>query len=205
MKHPRYEEVLNCLDVKWSNFLYPLGILPVPLPLMPTDVAGEAFSNLDLDGLILSGGNTLSEYSDNKEQNQNTSHDRDVFEKKLIEICLHKKIPILGVCRGLQIINTFYGGDLSKIDGHAGTRHALIPEDNSLNIKLPLEINSYHTLTVSRKNLGRGLSPLAYDPDGNVEAFCHIMDEVMCIMWHPERESPPQGNNATLFKRHFRL
>ena len=83
---------------------------------MPTDVAGEAFSNLDLDGLILSGGMTLSEYSDNKEQNQNTSH-HETFLKKINEICLHKKIPILGVCRGLQLINTFYGGDLSKLTG----------------------------------------------------------------------------------------
>lgn len=205
MKHPQYDEVLNCLDVNWSNFLYPIGILPIPLPLSPADIASEAFLSLELDGLILSGGNTLSEYADNEGLNHNTSRDRDIFEKKLVEVCLQKQIPVLGVCRGLQLINTFYGGSLSKINGHAGTRHALILEKNTVNINLPNEINSYHTLTVSRNKLGNGLVPLAYDNEDNVEAFYHSIDNVLAIMWHPEREVQYQETDIILFKQHFGL
>ena len=59
MKHPRYNEMMDCLDVNWAKFLISIDILPVPLSLAPASSAVEIWTTILLDGLILCGGNTL--------------------------------------------------------------------------------------------------------------------------------------------------
>ena len=63
MKHPKYNEFMDCLDINWMKLLT-LEILPIPLPLISDNSAYEIWKLLKLDGLILSGGNTLSDYVD---------------------------------------------------------------------------------------------------------------------------------------------
>ena len=56
--------------------------------------------------------------------------------KRLLEVALSTHTPVLGVCRGLQLINVFYQGQL-KIKGHAGTKHALVQEDSARDFEIP--------------------------------------------------------------------
>jgi N5-(cytidine 5'-diphosphoramidyl)-L-glutamine hydrolase len=205
MKHPRYNEMMDCLDINWAKFLISIDILPVPLSLAPASSADAIWKILELDGLILSGGNTLVDYADATDAPESLSPERDTFEKSLLKAALSTGKPVLGVCRGMQIINTYYNGQLTKVKGHAGTRHRLVAEDSSIAFQLPSEVNSFHDCAVPRKKLGKELIPLAHDAEDNIEAFYHPKDKVLGIMWHPERENPPLQLDCELIKRHFGL
>ncbi len=205
VKHNKYNEFMDCLDINWARFLAKLEILPIPLPLMPTSLVENVWKTLKLDGLILSGGNTLSEYADKKDKSENISAERDAYEKALIKIALKTHTPVLGVCRGLQIINVFYNGKLKKIKGHSGTRHALKLEVSSNHFEIPKKVNSFHNYGVPRKYLGKGLKSFAHDKEDNIEAFYHLKDKLLAIMWHPERETKPHKSDCKLIKNHFRI
>jgi N5-(cytidine 5'-diphosphoramidyl)-L-glutamine hydrolase len=205
MQHPRYNEVMDCLDTNWASLLCSLGILPIPLPLLPADSADDVWKTLELDGLILSGGNTLVEYADATDAPESLSADRDAYEQALLKAALSTRTPILGVCRGLQVINIYYNGQLTKIEGHAGTRHLLIAEDSAAAFQFPSEVNSFHDCAVPRKKLGKELISLAHDTDDNIEAFYHSQDKILGIMWHPEREASPLKSDCELIKGHFGL
>mgnify|MGYP003692661327 FL=1 len=80
MKHPRYNEVMDCLDINWAKLLNSLNILPVPLPLMPANSVDAIWKEFSLDGIILSGGNTLSDYAKITDTQYNLSVERDDYE-----------------------------------------------------------------------------------------------------------------------------
>ena len=105
---------MDCLDTNWAKLLVPLGILPIPIPLISTNLINDFWQNLKLDGLILSGGNTIADYSDNNDKQDSISIERDIYEQALIKVAIKTNTPILGVCRGLQVINVFYKGGLKK-------------------------------------------------------------------------------------------
>ena len=205
MKHPRYNEMMDCLDINWAKFLISIDILPVPLSLVSASAADNLWKTLELDGLILSGGNTLVECSDSTDEPASLSPERDAYENALLKSALSTGKPVLGVCRGLQVINAYYSGQLTKVKGHAGTKHRLVAEDSATAFQFPSEVNSFHDCVVSRKTLGKELIPLAHDAEDNIEAFCHPKDKVLGIMWHPERENPPLQCDCELIKGHFGL
>jgi len=205
MKHPRYNEMMDCLDINWAKLLISIDILPVPLSLAPACSAEAIWKILELDGLILSGGNTLVDYAGATDDTENLSPERDAYEHALLKAVLPTGKPVLGVCRGLQLINTYYNGELTKVKGHAGTKHRLVAENSSTAYQFPLEVNSFHDCAVPRKKLGKELIPLAHDAEGNIEAFFHPKDKVLGIMWHPERENPPLPHDCELIKSHFGL
>ena len=147
--------------------------LCVPLPLLPVDSVKKMWKELKLDGLILSGGNTLANYADENDKPENISIERDLFENALLEEAVLNEVPILGVCRGMQVINVFFDGKLNKIKGHAGTRHQLISEELNNDFEFPSEVNSFHNFSIPRKYLGKNLIPLAHDNEDNIEAFCN--------------------------------
>jgi N5-(cytidine 5'-diphosphoramidyl)-L-glutamine hydrolase len=203
MKHTSYNETMDCLDINWAKLLIPLEILPIPLPLMPTNSVNDIWKILKLDGLILSGGNTLADYADTSDKPESISIERDIYEKTLLKAALSTKTPVLGVCRGLQVINVYYNGQLEKVKGHAGTRHLLIPENSINDFEIPSEVNSFHDCVVPRKHLGKNLISLAHDAEDNIEAFYHPKDKVLGIMWHPERVPIPLNSDCKLIKNHF--
>ncbi len=203
VKHSNYDEIMDCLDTNWAKLLVPLGILPIPIPLISTNLINDFWQNLKLDGLILSGGNTIADYSDNNDKLDSISIERDIYEQALIKVAIKTNTPILGVCRGLQVINVFYKGGLKKTKGHAGTRHDLISENLNSRYKIPSEVNSFHDCVVSRELLGKDLLPLAHDKEDNIEALYNERDKVLGIMWHPEREKIPLKSDCELIKNHF--
>lgn len=205
LKHNQYNEFMDCLDIKWAKFLSRIGILPIPLPLMSSRLAKDLWKTLQLDGLILSGGNTLAHYANKKDKPEKISFERDKFEKALLKEAILNQKPVFGVCRGLQIINIYYHGRLKKIKDHAGIRHSITSDVPSYQLKIPKKVNSFHDFVVPRLYLGKGLIPFAYDPNDNIEAFYHPKDKVMGIMWHPERETFPVKSDCDLIKNHFNL
>ncbi len=178
-------EVRDCLDQRWYLFGKALDYLLVPLSSSMPEMAIRAISDLGIEGIILSGGNSISAFDP---KSPDISPVRDQFEASLIDAAVAADIAVLGVCRGMQMINWKFGGKLSRLDGHAGTRHRLIVLDRDDRGSLPEEVNSYHDWGISRTGLASGLIPLAVDLSGNIEAARHAKLKIAGMMWHPERE-----------------
>jgi len=197
----RYNERRDCLDQRWSSFAFELGYIPVPLPNIPADKVSDLLDNLNLDAILLSGGNSiaLTVQSATTPPATDTAPERDAFESALLDNALDHKIPLLGVCRGMQMINLYLGGTLSPINEHVAVRHPLRPLKDCY--QLPYEVNSYHNWGIGTDNLAKELTAIALDSDGNVEAFEHQTKKLFGIMWHPERELPFNTLDIQIIKR----
>ena len=109
-------------------------------------------------------------------------------EYLLIEHALNSDSCITGICRGMQVINCFFGGAFSVEDGHAGTVDQLIWEKLYANSNsLPRYVNSFHDNVIHRHQLASTLQPLAFDYKANVECAYDKKNRVFAVMWHPER------------------
>ena len=131
--------------------------------------------------LIIPGGNNVSNFL-------KTSRIRNKIENNLINICLKKKIPILAICRGAQLLNKNFGGRIKKVKNHMRTRHNIFFTKNSIIKKNFLNVNSFHNEGIKKKDLSKKLNMLANDKAENVEMFISKNKKIIGTMWHPERE-----------------
>lgn len=182
------------------------GGIPLMLPLnTETDVL-EAQMAL-VDGVILTGGYDVNPVLYNQQPRQKLGEIlpiRDEFEFKVLEIAKEQKLPVLGVCRGLQIINTFFGGsleqDLSYIVSENEilkhnqnqtptlTTHDIVVEDKSwLSPILGKHnvVNSFHHQVI--KEVAPEFNAVAHALDGVVESIEYSGDQfLVAVQWHPE-------------------
>jgi putative glutamine amidotransferase len=191
-----YNECRGSLDQRWHELLLMMDILPVPLPNIDSCYVQDLVDDSNLDGVILTGGNSLAFLNPDSDD---ASPIRDKFELALIAHCIKHNLPILGVCRGMQIINYFFAGSLKPISGHVNIRHKL--RVNQQRILFPVEVNSFHAYSITEDNLGNDLNALALDNEGNVEAFEHASLRISGMMWHPEREISYRKHDINFIKR----
>lgn len=195
-----YVERRDCLDQRWSELAATLGWVALPLPnILPTKVQ-TLFESLDLQGVILSGGNSLISIDPNA---PDAAPERDAFENAAIDAALTCNIPLVGVCRGMQIVNTHFGGSVTSCDGHVGTRHALDVDHPYIDL-IDEPVNSYHAYTIGVDGLAPDLIPIACDDKGHIECLRHREHSIAGLMWHPERESPFRDKDIALLKEFLR-
>ena len=192
-----HDERRDCLDQRWAEFAMQLGYLIVPLPNIPASHVLALLNNLQLDAILLSGGNSISVLNPAAED---AAPERDAFEVALLQEAMARDIPIVGICRGMQLINAELGGRLSWIKNHVAVRHQIKSVGES---QFPEQVNSYHAWSISATGLAAELTPLALDQEGNIEAFVCIKRRLLGIMWHPEREAPFNRLDIKLIKKHF--
>lgn len=181
------KERRDCLDQRWCGFLHNCGLLPIPVMNQGQDIRA-LFDLVTPAGILLTGGNDLMAYGGN-------APERDETERRLIELGVKYDIPVVGVCRGMQMITEHFGGSLGKVTGHVARRHILSGD-------IVREVNSYHNLAVAE--LPEGFEVLARAEDGVVEAMRHRQCRIMAIMWHPERETPYRAEDAALFTQFYK-
>ncbi|MFP6749345.1 MAG: gamma-glutamyl-gamma-aminobutyrate hydrolase family protein [Alphaproteobacteria bacterium] len=196
---PGRDERRDGLDLRWYSLCKDMGVLAIPLPNGPA-TATELVDGLGLAGIILTGGNDVAEAP----QAANVAPERDRLERALIALCLGRGLPLLGVCRGMQMINVALGGKLGRVEGHAGVSHMISSTEDAPWPK-SWRVNSYHDVCIPGAGLAPSLRCLARAKNGDVEAFLHEGGRCHGIMWHPEREAPPRAEDITFMSRALEL
>jgi putative glutamine amidotransferase len=191
----------------YSRGVAAAGGVPVVIP--PLEGTGELIETLD--GLLLTGGSDIDPALYGQQPHPATTgvvRDRDRAEIELLRAAMDAGLPVLGICRGLQLINVLRGGTLIQhlADGvadagmHKGppgtfTRHAVTIEPGTrLHAMLGdgLDVDSCHHQSPER--IGDGLTVTARAADGVVEGI-ELADEVFCVavLWHPEEDAEGGG------------
>ncbi len=180
VKAPNYEENRDALSHDWILFFEKLNFIPVFIPNKLVNVS-EFLDEMNVDGLILSGGDNIGDFPE-----------RDSIEKAIIDYGIKKKLPLFGVCRGMQIINNYFGGTIitTSDQKHVNTSHTVKIINTSshqiLNSK-SIEVNSFHNNLIDSNVLSEDLEPFALAADNTVEGFFHKFLSIVGVMWHPER------------------
>ena len=184
---PHYNESRDSIGQDWIQRLDAWDMVPLLVPNTLADPV--AFLERMKPGLlVLTGGDDIG-----------ATPDRDNTENALLADALESELPVLGVCRGMQVINTHLGGGLGRVQGHARSRHDVTMSAPFAELYgATAEVNSYHGLSVTRDGLADELMVTATDADGNVEAFCHTGIPVAGVMWHPERNAILDGDRRLL-------
>ena len=165
-------------------------------------------SDLFYDGLILCGGNDTDPKYYGEEINGavKIDYERDKTEIAVAKAYIEAGKPVMGICRGYQLLNVIFGGTLHQHipnflehqpqkEGQVIT-HGVKAVKGSLAQRLYGEkftVNSYHHQAI--KDLGKGLKITAYSQDGTViEAIEHETMPIFGFQWHPERMCDPETN-----------
>lgn len=181
---PGYIEPRDALAQNWGVFMNAAlpGVQWMPLPNLGAERIAEHCVGWGINALVLTGGDDLGD-----------TPMRDNTEMGLLNWARDAGHPVLGVCRGLQIMGVWAGGTLMPVTGHVATRHEITGRD--------ISVNSYHRQALSSPVLG--FTPTATAPDGTIEAMTAQRGAMHAIMWHPERESTPDPADITLFRKVF--
>lgn len=176
-------------------------------PVYADESASPAALAARIDALVLNGGGDVdpTQYgADAHAQLTWVDGGRDRFEVALVSEAIARGLPVLGVCRGLHVLNVALGGTLVQHlpevtelthrvdDPHDRPAHPVrllagsaIARDYAATA---LEVNSVHHQAVDR--LGRGLEAVGWAPDGTIEAIEDATGRVRGIQWHPELMAP---------------
>ena len=181
-----FGEQRDGLDRRWYAFLAACGLTAVPLPGIPDVAVGNAHA-LGLRGVVFSGGDNLVTYG-------GPALGRDETERALLGWAIDTGVPVLGVCRGAQLLLDAFGVELVPVDGHVATRHVIDGD------AAPRTVNSYHRYAAHAVTAPLRITATCGDV---VEAFEHRDARVAGIMWHPEREDTVAAEDTQLFRTMF--
>jgi N5-(cytidine 5'-diphosphoramidyl)-L-glutamine hydrolase len=191
-----YDEKRDSLDQRWSEFLFLIGIRPIILPNNLACVE-SVLDREQVDGVLFTGGNSLAKYGGH-------APERDNLEISLLKWALLKDVPLIGVCRGMHVLQDFYDVKLVEVDGHIARHHKLIVQ-GGFKMSSLLEshdvVNSYHRYGAFEG--GEEINVVARSSDGVVMAIEHPSRKLFGVMWHCEREQPFSEHDKILFKKIF--
>ena len=201
-----------------------VGAVPWVIPLIPhdPDTLREIFARLD--GVFITGGVDVdpSRYGEPKTPLCGTTDpDRDAVELMLLKYAMAHELPVLAVCRGIQILNVLGGGTLYQdvtAMVPAALKHDYFPTPDQPSRKYlahditvkhgsklgvilgdgVVPVNSMHHQAI--KDLAPGLAPTAFAPDGIIEGVEGTGDQyLIAVQWHPEELTDTQPGMKRLF------
>jgi putative glutamine amidotransferase len=190
----------------YADHVTAAGGVPVLLPIGADDAAPAVISRLD--GLILSGGPDIEPVRYGAAPDpfaERSQADRDTWETALLMAALQADLPVLGICRGLQLINVCLGGTLHQHlpDLAGGERHRPAPGVyGTVRIRLDtdalpgsllgegVDVPCHHHQAIDR--LGNGMVASAWAQDGTIEAaWVPRRRFLVGVQWHPEVRDDP--------------
>ena len=186
---PATGERRDALDQRWHSFLHEAGFLSVPVPNR-RDSAENLAKVTNPRGILLTGGNDLASLGGD-------APERDETEDALMTHARSHGVPLIGVCRGMQMIQQAFGVAVYPVDGHVAPCQTIEFRGRRA------AVNSFH-----RFGTHETLAPLdvcGRSEDGVVKAVCVQGQPILGIMWHPERLLPHRAEDISLFRNHFGL
>ena len=160
-------EIRDSLDQQLTNFLIKGGYLPVAIPnilLNQSEIEKNKYfekwlSTLNPDGILLSGGNDIGEFES-----------RDITERYLLDYAFKTKKPLLGICRGMQLMATWAGCGLKKVENHAATYHKIEFKDKTDTLMKNLEVDE----TLGQLLVAEGFSTIEEIKDSEIDNLSKI-------------------------------
>jgi putative glutamine amidotransferase len=196
-KQALYDENHFSLDVRWLDFLSACHLTPIVLP-PNLKIAKEIIKSFDCDGILLTGGGDIGELG-------GTDIDRDAVEECLIALSIRTDIPLIGVCRGMQKIQAYFGEtNFERLEDNIAKQQKAFFAASAVgflkNKKRSCKfINSYHHFGV-KNNSVKDFEILAISNAGILKCIQHREKKIIGIMWHPEREHPFKKMDVLLFR-----
>ena len=188
----KYVEKRDSISHDWPILLEKLGFSPLLIPNTISNIP-EFLDEMKISGLILSGGDNIGD-----------DVIRDKTENDILNYAISHNVPLIGVCRGMQIINSFFGGKTQLLDNanHVNKSHMVNINNHFPFQNNPIQVNSFHHNIIDKLNLGKNLSSFAISKDDNtIEGLIHNELSIIGVMWHPERN--PDTNSHILLKKFF--
>lgn len=177
-------ELRDGLETGWLEVLDSLGhtALPVPNDLRH---AQRLVQRTAPDAVLLSGGGSPAELDIERGP-------RDLVEQYLIQSARASRLPLLGVCRGLQSLILAFGGSLQPHAGHVGRREPILShfgthDARCFHERVPVDVPN-------------GFTVIATASDGAIEAIEHCTERIRAVMWHPERTAELTEADAGLLR-----
>ena len=187
----KYKEIRPQLDINFFNFIVSAGYIPVPIPYYLYNKKKSNFflkkwlTKIKPHGIVLSGG-----------ENIGTNKFRDTAEYFLINFSKKNHIPVLGICRGMQILSKYFGSKLFKVKNHVNKNHLIKSKDKKI------IVNSFHNLAI--KSCPKNFKIKFKAEDGVIESIYSTNSRMEGWMWHPERYKKFRSFDIKSFKRLFR-
>jgi len=205
-------------NAAYIHSVFNAGGLPLQLPSVNTECAEEIISSLD--GLLVPGGIDVAPSFYGEEPVREVTLFRsedDLFEMELIKAAVKLGKPVLGICRGIQIINVTFGGSLyqdiptqfttklshrQSSDIRSEPSHKVFLEEGSDLAKIfgdkEIMVNSFHHQAV--KEVAFGFTVTGRASDEIVEAIESDDGLVIAVQWHPEEMTERFAQSRALFE-----
>ncbi len=200
-------KTLSYIENDMANYLTQKGVLPVLIPNVSDDLLKDIVR--EMDGFVFQGGTDMApeSYGEKPIGDWKGDAERDAYELKLFDLAFKSDKPILGICRGLQLMNAYFGGKLyqdtktqrPEVNVHRDAEqydhlhHEIRFRPGRLmtriypNATKPM-VNSIHHQSI--KNLGKNLDAIAESTeDGVIEAIEYTKAPsgwISAVQWHPE-------------------
>ena len=195
-----YAEQRDAISHDLIVYLDRMGVTPV---LVPNTLQNpeEYLGDIGARALLLTGGDDIGPRATESDGAATTQ--RDLTEARLLAEAVSHALPVLGLCRGLQLINLHFGGGLKRDllgaigEKHVSCTHLIRFADGGREER----VNSYHNQGVLLSDLADPLRLLAKSPGGVVEALEHKGKNIRAVMWHPERNNPALALDEEVFSK----
>jgi len=158
----------------------------------------KKLNKIKFHGIVLSGGNDLSIIKKN-----NINRIRDDYENKLLDYALRNNKKILGICRGFQFINTYFGEKLKKSVSRE-KYHNIIFTKKIFKIKMndKICVNSFHNYKIYKTS--DNFIDISTEADNSIEIAISKNKKILCTMFHPERFNKSQAKINQIIKSFFK-
>lgn len=187
----KHGELRAQLDVNLINFINKCGYYPIIIPYYHENNHKKSLQKLlkwikliKLSGIVLSGGDDIGKYIL-----------RDRAEQLLIKYSIKNKIPLFGICRGMQIIGKYFKSSLIKVNKHVNNNHLILKKNKSV------KVNSYHNYSLKR--CPKNFEIEFMSADGKIESMISKDKKIYACMWHPERYKKFKDLDINNFKKIF--